>query len=406
MTGGDGACVVADLHTHLPMHVEPTVESGAFADRLGLLRDRWRYAAVSAAGRFGNLERATGRPRVSIPLLREGGVGIALSVLYSPFDEMILGPGWHLREMRNRGRRYHWAPPGPRAYPRLLRQLESIERHVAGYGDLASIVRDRAGLESALAAGKVAVVHCVEGGFHVSHAASVDRAVAEFARRGVAYITLGHLYFKSVATVAPAWAAVSQARWHAIWPQPHVGLTDAGRAVVRAMVRNRVLLDVAHLSSTALEQVFALLDELDPEHTVPVLASHVALRFGDNEYNLADETVERIAARDGVVGLIASAPHLADGGKAPASFEDTCRALFRHIDRLRSLTGSHRHAAIGTDLGGFITPAPGVENVGRLGALRRALGARYGEQEAELIASGNVLRLLLARWSTEDPRRR
>jgi len=54
----------------------------------------------------------------------------------------------------------------------------------------------------------------------------------------------------------------------------------------------------------------------------------------------------------------------------------------------------------------FIRPVPGVENVGRLGALGRALGARYGEQEAELIASGNVLRLLRARWSTEDPRRR
>lgn len=77
---------------------------------------------------------------------------------------------------------------------------------------------------------------------------------------------------------------------------------------------------MAHLSSTALAQLFALLDELDPEHTAPVLASHVALRFGDNEYNLADETVERIAARGGVVGLITSVPHLADGGRRrPAS---------------------------------------------------------------------------------------
>jgi len=53
--------VVADLHTHLPMRIEPTVKSGTFADRLGLIRDRWRYAVVSAAGRFGNLEGATGR---------------------------------------------------------------------------------------------------------------------------------------------------------------------------------------------------------------------------------------------------------------------------------------------------------------------------------------------------------
>jgi len=389
--------MIADLHSHLPMHIAPS--AAGVREMPGVLRDRWRHVLVSLVGRFGNLEGAAKTPRVSTPLLAGGGVRIALSVLYVPLDEMIFSPQWHLWELRRRERRFHWAPPSRTAFKRLIRQLESVERHVAS-ADGFVFVRCEEELDRALAEGRIALLHCVEGAFHLSHAPSVDRAVAELARRGVAYITIGHLYFRSVATVAPSWAAISQRRWNALWPQPEVGLTSAARAVVRAMVREGMLVDLTHLSALALEETFELLDELDPQRQVPVLASHGAFRFGELEYNLAPQTVERIAARDGVIGLIASAPHLRDGTgePPPRSFEQTKRLLFRHLDRIRELTGSHRHAAIGSDLGGFINPAPGLENAGCLAALEAALAERYGEADAELICSANVIRLLRARW--------
>ena len=52
------------------------------------LLDRIRSAIVHVASRFGNYASFESGPRVTIPLLRAGGVGVALSVLYSPFDEM------------------------------------------------------------------------------------------------------------------------------------------------------------------------------------------------------------------------------------------------------------------------------------------------------------------------------
>lgn len=388
---------IADLHSHLPMHIAPTAAGVRYAP--GLVRDRWRHVLVSLVGRFGNLEGAAKTPRVSTELLSRGGVRIALSVLYLPLDEMVFSPQWHLWELRRRERRFHWAPPSRTAFNRLLRQLESVERHVAGL-DRVVVVRGEEQLDRALEGGRIALVHCVEGAFHLSHAPSVDRAVAELARRGVAYITIGHLFFRSVATVAPSWATISERRWNALWPQPDIGLTEAARAVIRAMVREGVLVDLTHLSTRALEETFELLDELDPRRRAPVLVSHGALRFGELEYNLSPQTVERIAARDGVIGLIASAAHLRDGTgePPPVSFEQTKQLLFRHLDRLRELTGSHRHAAIGTDLGGFISPAPGLENAACLAHLRGALTERYGEADAELICSANVIRLLRSRW--------
>ena len=245
------------------------------------------------------------------------------------------------------------------------------------------------------------LVHCVEGGFHLgSTPDAVDRAVAELARRGVAYITLAHLYWRHVATNEPAVRFMSDRRYHRIFPQPEVGLSELGRTAVRAMVRERVLIDVSHMSARALDDTFALLDELDPERTVPVIASHVAVRFGRRTYNLDERTIERIAAREGVIGLILSDREVTDGlrDEPTRSSEEAFGVLGRHVDRIRELTGSHRHTAIGSDFDGFIKPTlAGLGDAAQLASLEQALLARYGD-DGDLIAAGNALRLLRSYW--------
>jgi microsomal dipeptidase-like Zn-dependent dipeptidase len=155
------------------------------------------------------------------------------------------------------------------------------------------------------------------------------------------------------------------------------------------------------MSDRALADSFELLDDLDPDRDVPVVVSHGALRFGDERYNLAAETVERVAARDGVIGLIL-AENLATNGvrrRHTSKVEDSLDVLFRHLDRLREITGSHRHSAIGTDLDGFIKPTlAGFEDAGRLARLEAAIVERYGAEDADLITSGNALRLLRGYW--------
>ena len=73
--------------------------------------------------------------------------------------------------------------------------------------------------------------------------------------------------------------------------------------------------------------------------------------------------------------------------------------VYAHIDRIAQVTGSHDHAAIGSDLDGWIKPAlPGLEHLGRMRAVQDALVARYGAAVAEKIASANLLALLRRAW--------
>ena len=115
---------------------------------------------------------------------------------------------------------------------------------------------------------------------------------------------------------------------------------------------------------------------------------------------LDERTIERIAARDGVVGLIMAQHQLNDGirRRHTKTFPQSLDVICRHVDRIADITGGLRHVALGTDLDRFIKPTmAGVESMADLARLEEALHSRYGD-EAELIASGNVLRVLRALW--------
>lgn len=389
--------MIADFHAHYPMHLVPggrhtTLDLILSKRARARLLDRIRVGLVSIAGRFANYESFSSGPRVSVPLMREGGVGVVLSVLYSPFDEM---------DMTLR----YGSPPDPRYFPTLVRQLEDVEAEIAAkFADQAAIARNPSELDTALAAGKLALVHCVEGGFHLGATPeAVERNVRELAHRGVAYITLAHLFWRSVATNVNAIPFLPDRLYSLLFRQPGIGLTELGRAAVRAMVDERVLVDLSHMDANALHATFALLDQLDPERKTPVVATHVGYRFGHQEYNLTAATIERIAERGGVIGVILSEHQGSDGLRRlhTRNFQQSLDVVCRHLDRIREITGSHEHAAIGSDLDGFIKPTlAGLEDSARLGRLEAALVQRYGAADAERIASGNLLRLLRSHWGS------
>ena len=138
-------------------------------------------------------------------------------------------------------------------------------------------------------------------------------------------------------------------------PQPGKGLSELGRAAVTAMARERVLVDLSHMTEHALRDTFALLDEVDRERTLPVVASHAGYRFGRQRYMLDESAVEKIAERDGVIGLIFAQHQLTDGvRRGTRTLKESLEVLERHVERIREITGSHRHTAIGSDFDGFI----------------------------------------------------
>ena len=76
----------------------------------------------------------------------------------------------------------------------------------------------------------MALVHCVEGGFHLGATTEqVDASVTALAGRGVAYVTLAHLFWRRVAANAPAIPFLPDVVYSTLFPQKAgIGLTELG----------------------------------------------------------------------------------------------------------------------------------------------------------------------------------
>ena len=388
--------MLVDLHAHFPMHV--TEGSASVQGQLrNWKEERFRARLVDLISRLFNYEGPGGEPGVTVELMHAGKVGVALSVLYQPFTEIDLELGYG-------------SPPKSEYFKEITDQMDLVEDHVAGRGDVVCPVKTRADLEAAVEdPTKVALVHCIEGG-HVlgANEDEIGTNIPILADHGVAYVTVAHLFWRRVATNAPALPFMPDWLYRLLWRQKKSdGLSDLGRATVKAMYESRILIDLTHMSETSIHQTLDLLDELDEAKQAPVIASHGAYRFPlrprfrQLDYNLTDDTIQRIAERKGVIGLIVCKHYISRGLRPwrPKRFEDSVELLCKHIDRIREITGSSEFVGIGSDLDGFIKPAlPDLGHMGRMDELQDALAERYGQSEAAKICAENALRVLRHRF--------
>jgi len=379
--------MIVDLHAHYPMHLlEPKRANTHAAVVAPWKGSPWRGWLLDILSRLFNYEGPGGSPAVTVELLREGEVGAVLSVLFEPFDEMDLSEPYG-------------APPKSVYFKNLEDQMDRVEASLTREHELgrAQLVRNPADMNAAMSAGEVAFIHCIEGAFAVG--ASEDemtRNVATLAQRGVAYISLAHLFYRGVAQNAPAIPFLPDWLYKTAFPQKgDAGLTRLGEAALRAMVENRVLVDITHMNEKAIAHTFKLLDA-----DTPVIASHIACRVGSAEYNLSDDTIREIGRRGGVMGVIVCEHWACDGPPpTPKTFEESVDVVCLHIDRIVSVTGSDAHVAIGSDLDGYIKPSlHHLEHEGRMKELEAALVTRYGADRARKFCSDNLVALLRSYW--------
>jgi len=389
--------VLIDLHAHYPMHVtegRPSVRRQLRDWR----EERFRARLVNLISYLFNYEGPGGDPGVTVQLMHAGGVGAALSVLYVPFTEIDVDLPYG-------------SPPKSGYLEAVIDQMERVERSVANRKEVVCPVTTGDQLEWAVEpdSGRLALIHCVEGG-HVLGASEgeIQTNVATLGDRGVAYVTIAHLFWRRVATNAPALPFLPDWLYRLLFRQPKgEGLSRLGRAAVMAMRDKRMLIDLTHMSEASIHQTLDLLDDVDRSGETPVIVSHGACRFPAHprfrrlQYNLTDETIRRIASRGGVIGLIACKHYISRGLRPWLvwDFDDSVKLICAHIDRIRAVTDSLDHVAIGTDLDGFIKPAlPGLKHMGRMDELQDALRGRYGPTDAAKICSLNALRVLRFRF--------
>jgi membrane dipeptidase len=149
-------------------------------------------------------------------------------------------------------------------------------------------------------------------------------------------------YEKGIRIIGPAWDTTRYAG--GTWQGG--GLTKLGRELLSMMAQFNVILDVSHLSHKSL---YESLDAFEGQH---VIASHSnPHRFVPTERHLPDPAIERIAERNGVIGVVIFNKFLTkdwSGKKIDVTLDHVIRA----IDHICQVTGSANHVGIGSDFDG------------------------------------------------------
>ncbi len=156
------------------------------------------------------------------------------------------------------------------------------------------------------------------------------------------------------------------------------GLTDRGRAYVRAAQELGMLVDVSHISDEGFWDIMDITQ-------APIIATHSNSRaVWDNSRNLTDEMFRAIVQTGGVAGYNASDEFT---GAQP-----TLDTICDHILHFMELDPTGSHIALGGDLDGIEGMPAGFEGVQSWPALaQRLLERGLSEQNVEDIFWNNAI---------------
>lgn len=276
---------------------------------------------------------------------------------------------------------------------------DGMERQVAR-AERFEMATSNGELDRVVAAGSTAIVHTVESG-HVLGAGldedDLDGRLArldELAARGVASLTLAHLFPNDLAGHAEAIPEAQRSGPICSLDSkvdPDRGLTATGRAVVERMVELRMIPDVAHGTPVARREIYEAAG-----NRIPVVATHVGVHsLNGVDYNLTEADVRAIVASRGLVGVIFM-PHWLDRSDPREGLDP----IWRTMDQLRAWSGdSWDHVAIGTDFDGFTDPPDDCDSAAKLPLVRELLDAKgLTRRDAEAVLGGNARRVLREGW--------
>ncbi|MFT3743633.1 MAG: dipeptidase [Pyrinomonadaceae bacterium] len=154
------------------------------------------------------------------------------------------------------------------------------------------------------------------------------------------------------------------------------GLTDLGREVIRRMESKGMIVDIAHASPKTIDDVLAIA-------TKPVVVSHTGVRGTcDNQRNLTDDQLRRIAATGGVIGI---------GFWDTAVCGEDAKAVGRAVKYAVNVAGID-HVGLGSDFDGSVK-AP-FDTSGDALVTEALLEQGFTDDEIAKIMGGNVMRVL------------
>ncbi|HEY6642032.1 dipeptidase [Povalibacter sp.] len=323
--------------------------------------------------------RGTVSGQTDIARLREGGVGAQFWSVYIPGEL----PGHFARTQ--------------------LEQIDIARRMIERYPDALQVSTTAADIRAARKNGKVASLLGIEGGHAIENSLGALRTYYDL---GVRYMTLTH-------NVHLDWAD------SAAFPSVHGGLTPFGEQVVQEMNRLGMLVDLSHVATETMDDALRV-------SKAPVIFSHSSSRaICDVPRNVPDDILVRLRQNGGVIMITFVAGFIdpAIGAvQKPAMDEFKRRSQGKsieeqqqlrdeifgklqlprtsiakvadHFDHVRKVAGVE-HIGIGGDFDGNSDWPEGLSDVSMYPNLFAELIRRgWTDRELELVAGGNVLRVL------------
>lgn len=176
---------------------------------------------------------------------------------------------------------------------------------------------------------------------------------------------------------------------HPLSPDTGPGLTERGKALLRACNRLGILVDLSHLNEQGFWDVARL-------STAPLVATHSnAHALCQSTRNLTDRQLAAIKESGGLVGLNFAVNDLWENADRRADLP--LETLVRHLDYLVEHLGIE-HVALGTDFDGATIPE-GIKDAAGMPGLMDILRTHgYDDQALQKIGHENWLRVLAKTW--------
>ena len=370
---------VSRLHRDAPLtdvHVHPSLKAYLYN------RDLWRhYWSGKAWDPFSS--------RADFKMLEKGGVGVIWAAHYLP-ERQLFSDCPLIRSAAA-----FFVPDSRRLFEgslfeRTVEMIGAMEREIARRPDRVELARSAADVVRIREAGKLAVVHSVEG----SHILEGDLGRLEIlADLGVAMLTLAHFYPNDIAAHVdgvPKGMFIRRACRFEFGANGSPPLTEFGRAVLGKLKTLPMLVDVTHCAPQARAAIYAELGGARP-----IMASHVGVeRYNPDPYNLSDDEIQEIAGSGGAVGVIFMTYWLDS-----AHPKDVLVSIWNTIEHIHDVTGSWDHIVLGTDFDGFTDPPDDLRDSSSMGRVTRMLLERgVSEPDIAKILGGNAQRVLEAGW--------